>query len=140
MQQTSCVSPATSESLVRLRLDAKVIGGICFDVKQKGEVTCVSWLHHRDFLQVFVVNKDVFIRVHIHQSCFCCVRVYNTSLVLKCFLYSICKKSVKQFLAYTVHLLVAFFLSVQMWCLSSQMERAAISKNIPYTRYLQWQI
>ncbi len=66
MQQTSCVSPAASESLVRLRLDAKVIGGICFDVKQKGEVICVSKLHHRDFLQIFVVNEDVFIKVHIH--------------------------------------------------------------------------
>lgn len=48
-----CVSPASSESLATLPVDAKVIAGICFDVKQRGEVTCVSWLHHRDFKRPF---------------------------------------------------------------------------------------
>lgn len=39
MQQPSCVSLVVSDPLVRLCLDAKVIGGICFDVEPEGEVS-----------------------------------------------------------------------------------------------------
>lgn len=42
MQQRSFASAAISESLVSFCWDAKVIGGICLDVNQEGEVTCVS--------------------------------------------------------------------------------------------------